>query len=157
MIGVGAKTGGGACSRSITDFATSAAERIVASGLRARDFEARRGLPFLDADLGAALRSGFGARAPLAAGLSEAGLRAAAGFGARAVAAASAATAFRRACFAAFFSILNNLRACLSVAFASRTLVLAAAARAAALVAAALSRFMNGDWVIIYGSTRIKY
>jgi hypothetical protein len=139
--------GGGACSRSITDFATSAAERIVPTGSRARGFEV-----FLGADLGAALRRlGFGARtALLAAGVRTAGLglRVAVGFGARTVAEATAATAFRRACFAAFFSILNNLRACLSVAFASRTRVLAAAARAAALVAASLSRFMMGDWVI---------
>jgi hypothetical protein len=35
-------------------------------------------------------------------------------------------------------------------------LVLAAAARAVALVAAALSSFMFGDWVVIYGSTRIR-
>jgi hypothetical protein len=153
MIGAGGKMGGGACSRSITDFATSAAERIAPTGLMARGFEALRGLIFLGADLDAALRRlGFGARAALlAAGLRTAGLslRVAAGFGARAVAEATAATAFRRACFAAFFSILNSLRACLSVAFASRTLVFAVAARAAALVAAALSRFTNGDWAII--------
>ena len=149
--------GGGACSRSITDFATSAAERIVPAGSPERGFEARRGLIFLDADLGAAFaRLGLGARAALpAGGLPVAGLRTAglslsatAGFTERAVPDATAAAAFRRACFAAFFSILNNLRACLSVAFASRTPVFAAAARAAALVAAALSRFMKGDWAI---------
>ena len=126
--------GGGACSRSITDFATSAAERIVPTGLRARGLEARRGLIFLGAESG--LRTG---------GLS---LAVTAGLAARTVADATAAIALRRACFAAFFSILNNLRACLSVAFASRTRVFAAAARAAALVAAALSRFIKGDWAV---------
>jgi hypothetical protein len=35
-------------------------------------------------------------------------------------------------------------------------LALAAAARALALLAATLSSFMLGDWVVIYGSTRIK-
>jgi hypothetical protein len=154
---VGAKIGGGACSRSITDFATSAAERMVSDPFGARGFEARRGLIFLGADLG--LRTA-GLSLGAAAGLSlsaAAGLSwGVAGFGARAVAEAAADAIFRRACFAAFFSILNNLRACLSVAFASRTLVLAAAARAAALLAASLSRFMRGDWVIIYSSTRVK-
>lgn len=155
MTGAGGSIGGGECSRSITDFATSPAERIVPTGSPARGFEARRGLLFLGADFSAdGGRLGFGVRAALpAAGLRTAGLslRVAVGFGARTVAEATAAAAFRRACLAAFFSILNNLRACLSVAFASRTRVLAAAARAAAFVAAALSRFMKGDWAFILG------
>ncbi len=142
-MGVGGNIGGGACSRSITDFATSAAERIVSSGLRVRGFEARRGFVFFAADLGSA----FGGLDFCAlTGFPAAGLRTA----------ASAASTFCRASFAARFSILNSLRACLSAAFASRTLVLAATARAVALFAATLSSFMLGDWVVIYGSTRIK-
>ena len=155
MIGSGGNIGGGACSRSITDFATSAAERIVAKGFGARGFETRR-LIFLAVVFGAALSGALGAlrltRADfVATGLRTAGisLSAAAGLGARVVAEAAAATAFRRACLAAFFSILNNLRACLSCAFAARTWTFAAAARAAALVAAILSRFMISDWVVI--------
>ena len=142
MMGVRGNIGGGACNRSITDFATSAAERIVTSGLRARGFEARRGLVFFAPDLGSA----FAGPAFCALTGFSAGLRTE----------ASAASTFCRASFAALFSVLNDLRACLSVAFASRTLVLAAAARAVALVAATLSSFMLGDWVVIYGSTRIK-
>ncbi len=165
MTGAGGNIGGGECSRSITDFATSAAERMV-PGFSARAFAARRGLLLfgglfgvvlevvLDADFGrlCAVRTGF------AAGLRTAGLsfRAAAGRGARRVAETAAASTFRHACFAAFFSDLNNLRACLSCAFAARTWVFAAAARAAALVAASLSRFMNGDKVVIQGNTRIR-
>ena len=143
MMGVRGNIGGGACNRSITDFATSAAERIVPSGLRARGFEARRGLVFFAPDLGSAFE---GLAFCALTGFPAAGLRTE----------ASAASTFCRASFAALFSILNSLRACLSVAFASRTLVLAAAARAVALVAATLSSFMLGDWVVIYGSTRIK-
>src|SRR5258706_12095301 len=143
MIGVGGNIGGGACSRSITDFATSAAERIAPVDLRARGFEARRGLVFFAAVLGSVF-GGLAFCAPT--GFPAAGLRTE----------ASAASTFCRASFAALFSNLNDLRACLSAAFASRTLVLAAAARAVALVAATLSSFMFGDWVIIYGSTRIR-
>ena len=142
-MGVGGNIGGGACSRSITDLATSAAERIVLEALGARGVEARRGLVFFGADLGSA----FGELAFCArTGFLAAGLRTE----------ATAASTFRRASFAALFSILNNLRACLSVAFASRTLLFAAAARAVAWVAATLSCFVLGDWVVIYGSTRIK-
>jgi hypothetical protein len=144
MMGVGGNIGGGACSRSITDLATSAADRIELEVLgAARGFEARRGFIFFAADLGSALGElGFCART----GFPAAGLRTE----------ATSASTLRRASFAARFSILNNLRACLSVAFASRTLVFAAAARAVALAAAALSRFVLGNWVVIYGSTRIK-
>jgi hypothetical protein len=145
MMGVGGNIGGGACSRSMTDFATSAAERIELAVLGARCFAARRGFIFFAADLGSAFAGlGFCARTgftvPAARSRTE----------------ATAASTFRRASFAARFSILNDLRACLSVAFASRTRVFAAAARAVALTAAALSRFKIGDWVVIYGSTRIK-
>ena len=147
-MGVGGNIGGGACSRSITDFATSAADRIELAALGARGFEARRGFVFLATDLGSAFGElGFCALAGfLAAGFPAAGLRTE----------VIAASTFRRASFAARFSILNSLRACLSAAFASRTLVLAAAARAVAWVAATLSCFMLGDWVVIYGSTRIR-
>jgi len=160
MTGSGGNIGGGACSRSITDFATSAAERIP--GAAARAFAARRGLIFFGEALGVVLRADFGrfvgARTGFAAGLRTAGLSfsAAAGRGTRRTAAAAAASTFRRACFAAFFSVLNNLRACLSCAFAARSRVFAAAARAAAWVAAALSRLMNGERLVIYGNTRIK-
>jgi hypothetical protein len=152
MMTVGGNTGGGACSRSITDLATSAAERIVLEALGARGFAARRGLSFFGADLGSAFGRlafgglAFGGLAFCATGFPAAGLRTD----------ASAASSLRRASFAALFSTLNNLRACLSVALASRTLVFAAAARAVAWVAATLSRFVIGDWVVIYGSTRIK-
>jgi len=117
--------------------------------LGARGVEAARGLVFFTADFaadfGADLDSAFGGLAFCApAGL--AGLRTE----------ASAASTFCRASFAARFSILNDLRACLSVAFASRTLVLAAAARAVALVAATLSSFTLGDWMVIYGNTRVR-
>jgi len=143
MLGVGGNIGGGACSRSITDLATSAAERIVFASLGARGLEARRGLLFFAAALGSAFGGlGFCARTGFGAG----GLRTE----------ATAASTFRRASFAALFSVLNNLRACFNAAFASRTRVFAAAARAVALVAATLSRFMIGDGVVIYGSTRIK-
>ena len=158
MTGAGGNIGGGECRRSMTDFATSAAERMV-SGFSARAFAARRGLILFSGPFGAvfdvvlgvdlvrlrAARTGFGA------GLRTAGLsfRAAAGRGARRVAETAAASTFRHACFAAFFSVLNNLRACLSCAFAARTWVFAAAARAAALVAVSLSRLMNGDRVVI--------
>jgi hypothetical protein len=138
MMGVGS-AGGGLCSRSITDFATSAAERIVSGDLRARDFGARR----------AALRAGFGAVVDLRTrGLATATFAAvtfatATGFDARPGAtAAAAASIFLRACFAAFFSTLNNFRACLSCAFADRTWSLAATARAAAFAASAFSRFI---------------
>lgn len=158
MTGSGGKTGGGACRRSITDFATSAAERRVA-GPWARVLAVRRGLLFFGEALGFGLGAGVGrlraARTGFAASLRTAGFSfsVAAGRGARRAAETAAASTFRRACLAAFFSTLNNLRACLSCAFAARTSVLAAAARAAALVAASLSRLMNGDGVLIDGHT----
>ncbi len=160
MIGAGGNIGGGACSRSITDFATSAAERIVSGAFWALTLAARRGLIFFGRLLAAILETTFGLRAArsgfTAADLRMAGLSLslAAGLGARLVAAA--ASTFRRACFAALFSILNNLRACLSCAFAARTWVFAAATRPAALLAAVLSRLMNGDTVVIYGNTRTR-
>jgi hypothetical protein len=166
MTGAGGNIGGGACSRSITDFATSAAERMPVAWVRA--FAGRRGLVFFGAFLGAffggflgdtcgvffgaalgifrATRTGCVADDLRTAGLS---LSVAAGRGARFAEEVAAASTFRRACFAAFFSDLNNLRACLRCAFAARTRVFAAAARAAALVAATLSRLMNGDGVVI--------
>ncbi len=150
MTGSDGNTGGGACRRSITDFATSAAERM--RGAReTRALAGWRGL-FLGGELsGLVWGRGFGrcdaAGTGFTAGLRTAGLSlsAAAGLGARRAAESAAASTLRRACFAAFFSTLNNLRACLSCAFAARTSVFAAAARAAALVAASLSRLMNGD------------
>jgi len=125
--GAGAKTGGGACSRSMTVFAISAAERICGTfGVRA--FEICRGTVFFGIRLdGAPATAGFrcgvfGARADFTAddALRTAGLsfRVAAGRRGRAVPAASA---WRRACLAAFFAALNALRACLSCAFARRT------------------------------------
>ena len=180
MTGAGGNIGGGACSRSITDFATSAAERMPVAWVRA--FAGRRGLMsfrvffglfvgaffgvffgvfaggfggvFFGAALGIfrATRTGCVARTGCAADdLRTAGLSlsVAAGRGARLAEEVAAASTFRRACFAAFFSVLNSLRACLRCAFAARTWVLAAAARAAALVAATLSRLMNGDGVVI--------
>ena len=156
MTGAGGNIGGGACSRSITDFATSAAERMPGAW-EARALAARRGLIFfrgffavvLAAIFGflRATRTGCGVADDLrTAGLS---LSVAAGRGARLAAEVAAASTFRRACLAAFFSVLNNLRACFRCAFAARIWVFAAAARAAALVAAALSRLMNGDGVVI--------
>jgi hypothetical protein len=161
MIGSGGSIGGGACSRSMTDFATSAAERMP-GGAGIRVFAARRGLLLFGRPFGVAL--GFavdrfgGAGATGAAGLRTAGLSfsAAAGLGKRRAAETVAASTLRRACLAAFFSTLNNLRACLSCAFAARTSVFAAAARAAALVAASLRRLMNVKGAVIYGNTRIK-
>ena len=154
MTGAGGNIGGGACSRSITDLATSAAERIPVAWARA--FAVRRGLIFFGGFFAVVLAAIFGllrsARTGCFAGdLRTAGLSlsVAAGRGARLAAEVAAASTFRRACFAAFFSVLNNLRACLSCAFAARTWVFAAAARAAALVAATLSRLMNGDGVVI--------
>ena len=163
MIGSGGNTGGGECSRSITDFATSAAERMLGAveprgfGAR-RGFDARRGLSFFGEALAVALGAlgaAFGrlraGGAGFASGLRTAGLSlsVAAGLGARRVADTAAASTFRHACFAAFFSVLNNLRACLSCAFAARTWDLAVAARAAALVAASFSRLMKGVGVLI--------
>jgi predicted lipid-binding transport protein (Tim44 family) len=178
MTGAGGNIGGGACSRSITDFATSAAERMPVAWVRA--FAGRRGLmffgalfgaffvaffgAFIGAFIGALLGGSFGGCFGAALGifraartgcvaddLRTAGLSSsvAAGRGARFAEEVAAASTFRRACFAAFFSVLNNLRACLRCAFAARTWVFAAAARAAALVAATLSRLMNGDGVVI--------
>ena len=154
MTGAGGNIGGGACSRSITDFATSAAERIPVAWARA--FAVRRALIFFGGFFALVLAAIFArlrsARTGCFAGdLRTAGLSfsVAAGRGARLAAEVAAAATFRRACLAAFFSVLNNLRACFSCAFAARTWVLAAAARAAALVAATLSRLMNGDRVVI--------
>jgi hypothetical protein len=166
MTGAGGNIGGGACSRSITDFATSAAERMPVAWVRA--FAGRRGLIFFGAFFWAffggffsgsfgvffgaglgifrAARTGCVADDLRTAGLS---LSVAAGRGARLAEEVAAASTFRRACFAAFFSVLNNLRTCLRCAFAARTWVFAAAARAAALVAATLSRLMNGDGLVI--------
>jgi hypothetical protein len=143
MTGAGGNIGGGACSRSITDFATSAAERMP--GTWARAFAGRRGLVFFAGFFAV----GFVRTGGLADDLRTAGLSLAAGRGARLAAEAAAASTFRCACFAAFFSALNNLRTCLSCAFAARTWIFASAARAAALVAATLSRLMNGDGVVI--------
>ena len=129
-MAAGASTGGAACNRSITDFATSAAERRVSGGFGALGSGLRV--------FGAGLRTGFrvalrtGALAVVAIGL-EGRSRAAT------VVAMTAASTFRRACFAAFFSDLNTLRACLSNALADRTCSFALAARAAALAAAAFS------------------
>jgi hypothetical protein len=64
---------------------------------------------------------------------------AAGAFAGRAENALRAASSFFRACFAAFFCALNNLRASLSRAFADRTACLAEAALEAAFSAAALS------------------
>src|SRR6202453_2172970 len=143
MTGSGGNIGGGACRRSITDFATSAAERMP--GASGRGLAALRGLIFFGTRFAAVLSAALGLFRAARTGLLAAGLRmaglslsVAAGRGARLVAAA--ASTFRRACFAAFFSVLNNFRACLSCALAARTWFLAAAARAAALVAATLSR-----------------
>ncbi len=154
MTGFGGSVGGGACSRSITDFATSAAERMPGA-VETRAFPARRGLLFFGGALGAVFAAAFGrlraAPTGFGAGLRTAGLSfsVAAGRGARRAAETAAASTFRRACFAAFFSTLNNLRACLSCAFAARTSVFAAVARAAALAAASLRRLINGDGVVI--------
>jgi hypothetical protein len=170
--------GGGACSLSMTDFATSAAERIALGFLTAPGFGVRDALfgaarldagflgsvlldgdfaaAFGEASLGAvALRtgSGFAADDRRTAGLS---LRVAAGLGVRAAAVATAASNLRRACLAAFFSALNNFRACLRRPFAERRSSLAADARATALATASLSRLMIGDLVFIYGSTRMR-
>jgi hypothetical protein len=170
--------GGGACSLSMTDFATSAAERIVLGGVliapsfgvrrRAAFFRAARlgaaflGSVFLSADFfaesaldAAALRTktGFTEDGRRTARLS---LRVAAGLGMRAAAVATAASNLRRACLATFFSALNSFRACLSRPFAARRSSLAADARATALPTASLSRLMIGDLVFIYGSTRMR-
>jgi hypothetical protein len=166
MTGAGGNIGGGACSRSITDFATSAAERMPVAWVRA--FAGLRGLIFFGAFLGVFFGVFFGGSFGMffcaALGIVRAGrtgcvaddLRTAglsssvaAGRGARLAEEVAAASTFRRARFAAFFSVLNNLRACLRCAFAARTWVFAAVARAAALVAATLSRLMNGNGVVI--------
>jgi hypothetical protein len=176
--------GGGACSLSMTDFATSAAERSVLGVLTALGFGVRLGdgffgaarfdAAFLGSDfLGCVLLdAGFFAAdfgetalgaAALRTGFSADGrrtaglsLRVAAGLGVRAAAVATAASNLRRACLAALFSALNNFRACLRRPFAERRSSLAADARATALAAASLSRLMIGDLVFIYGSTRMR-
>ena len=53
ITGAGGSSGGGACKRSMTDFATSAAERIVSGAGFARGFGVRLGWAF-------ALGFGFG-------------------------------------------------------------------------------------------------
>jgi hypothetical protein len=129
MAGVGGSSGGGLCNRSITDFATSAAERMVSGGSRASDFGARfrRRLGFTAAPaertssldplnrvpVGLAVGLGFDADRVLDGDLAlGAGL---------ALGTAAASSIFRRACFATFLAALNDLRACLRLAFASRT------------------------------------
>jgi hypothetical protein len=160
--------GGGACNLSMTDFATSAAERIVLGGvLIAPAFGVRRRAAFCGA---ARLRAAFLGSVFLGADFlrTETGLTAdgrrtarlslsvAAGLGMRAAAVATAASNLRRACLATFFSALNSFRACLSRPFAARRSSLAADARATALATASLSRLMIGDLVFIYGSTRVR-
>lgn len=145
----------------MTVFAISAAERICGT-FGARAFDIRRETVFFRVGLDAVPSSAglgcaaFGARAELDANdaLRNAGLsfKVAAGRGGRALPAASTC---RRACLAAFFAALNTLRACLSCALAMRTWLLAAAARAAALAAAVLSRVRDG-LAVIYGNTRNK-
>ena len=129
MTGSGGNIGGGECSRSITDFATSAAERMPGA-VEPRGFAVRRALIFFGEALAVvlgALGAAFGrlraGRTGFALGVRTAGLsfRATAGRGVRRVAVTAAASTFRQACFAAFFSVLNSLRACLSCAFAART------------------------------------
>jgi len=116
----------------MTNFATSAAERIGFLDAAARGLRTRRGF--------------WATRTVLAirrfAGAFTVDLAVRAGLGRRAgggLAAASAALAFFLACFAAFFSVLNNLRARLSAAFAARTCCFAAAARASAFSRSDLS------------------
>ena len=79
------------------------------------------------------VRAGFGAATGLATAVVLSGRSGAA--------VAAAASTFLRACFAAFFSILSNFRACLSCALADRTSSLAAVARAAAFAAASFNLF----------------
>jgi hypothetical protein len=102
---------------------------VLAAALLDAGFEARR-----------AAGRDFAAETLRTAGLSSS---VAAGRGARVT--IDAASALRRACFAARFSILKSLRACFSCAFAARTWVFAAAARRAAFNAAALRRLMKGE------------
>jgi hypothetical protein len=111
-MGVEGSVGGGPCSRSITDFATSAADLMVSGDLRARGFGGGREAGRAGFAADERLRTLGLATAGLAttglAGLVTAGLVTAAGFvtwpGAGTAAAAST---FLRACLAAFFSILN--------------------------------------------------
>ena len=168
MAGVGGSDGGGLCKRSITDFATSAAERMVCCALGARDLRAARALGRkvdldaaagldvglaraaalgldrtaalgLDLDLDLVLGFGFGFGLDFVLGL---GLGRAAALGAAlgAVLGEPMSLTLRRASFAAFFAALNDFRACLRRAFADRTPCLAVAASAAAVAAAALRR-----------------
>lgn len=163
--GAGGNDGGGLCSRSITDFATSAAVRIglgeePAEALAGRRnfraalafFGAALGTAFLGVAfgvaLGAALRTALGA-ARFAAAVFTGGVDGAPGralffsaptfLGAGVKNVLRAASNFFLACLAAFFSTLNALRACLSRAFADLTTCLAEAARAAAFLTAAAS------------------
>jgi hypothetical protein len=184
MAGAGGNNGGGLCNRSITDFATSAAERIVSGGLGARGLGARglgarretRPLRFgaaavglrtpglalgvglgLGVGLALGVGLGFGAGSGFGAGLGVGFGLAATGFDAlTCVAAAPTASTFRRACFAAFFAALNNLRACFSRAFADRTPSFAAAARAAAIAAAVLRRFIVAVVMVFRAKREIK-
>src|ERR1700733_6369424 len=146
MTGDGGSTGGGLCNRSITVLATCDAVRVVSGDLAAGGFGPRRAARRADFGAGArfATRAGLGAATCFAA---VRGLATAADVTARTGVTAAAASSFLRACFAAFFSVFNNFRACFSCAFADRTLSLAAAAPAAALAAAALSRFIVSVWV----------
>lgn len=167
MTGSGGNIGGGACSRSMTVFAISAAERIGGASGAARGFEARRGAAFLRirfeaipgraglADWGFCGRTVFGARTGFAGDLRMAGLsfKVAAGRGGRSLPAAST---LRRACLAAFLAALNVLRASLRFALARRTWALADAAVAPALAATVFSRLSKDGLGVIYGSTRNK-
>ena len=149
MTAAGTRTGGGLCNRSITDLATSAAERRVSGGfwalglsvrvfgagsttLAAPDTDLRPALP---TGFGADLRTGFGVAARIGA-LAAVAVALDARSWAAVVAAVAAASTLRRACFAAFFSDLNALRACFSSALADRMCSFALAARTAALAAA---------------------
>src|SRR6202035_4387439 len=88
----GGSVGGGLCSRSITDFATSAADLMVSGDLRARGFGVGR-------ETG---RAAFAADAGLRTlGLAAAVLATAAGLTSPGAAAAAAASTFLRACLAA--------------------------------------------------------
>lgn len=149
----GVSTRGGRCSRSITVFATCAALRMVSGEFGARGFAARRVDFEVRADFEPGADFEVGARLRALAGLGTAtfaaatGLAGATGFAAPAGVATAAASSFLRACFAAFFSAFSDFRACFSSAFADRTLSFAAAARAAAFAAAALSNFIVAGWV----------
>jgi hypothetical protein len=151
--GVGGSKGGGLCKRSITDFATSAADLIVSGGVAVPGFEPRPWMRRLGAAVAArtaGLSLTFGLAAASNAGFDLADFRLAAGAPAGPARTAAAASTFRRACFATFLAALDNFRASLSLAFAVRTSSFAAAANCAAFSAADLSRF------IVFGSVAIQ-